>query len=252
MSVAASVPLTGGAELWLPAALVTLAAGYVQGFTGMGFAVVSTPLLILILGQPHPVVMLSLLLGSVLGAAVLVETRKSLNLRRVWPLILGALLGTPLGVLVLSHTNPRALTVFIAITTLITAAVGFVRLPKPVRYERSAVSIAGVLGGFLNGATSIGGPPPALVVSMQRWEISEGRSALTVFNLTSYLIALATGMTSTDAGFVVRGVGLLPLAVAGGVLGAWSVRRVPPLAFRYALFGTISLAGVAALVSAIW
>lgn len=236
---------------WGLAALVAIGAGYVQGFTGMGFAVVSTPLLVLLVYQPHQVVMLSLLLGSVLSAAILVETRRSLKLRRAWLLIVGAVLGTPVGVALFSHADPRVLTIVIATTALATAVIWAIRLPRPVRRERTAVSIAGALGGFLNGATSIGGPPPALVVSMQRWDVSEGRAALAAFNLTSYVIGLVVGVSSQDIGFLTHGLVLLPIAAIGSVLGARSVRSLSPRAFRYALLGTVWLAGLSAVASAL-
>lgn len=236
---------------WVLALMIAAGAGYIQGFTGMGFAVVSTPLLVLLVDQPHQVVMLSLLLGSVLSAVILVETRKSLRLDRTWLLIIGAVVATPVGVVLFSHANPRIMTIVIAATALGTAVLWAIRLPKPVRHERTAVSIAGALGGFLNGATSIGGPPPALVVSMQRWEVSEGRAALAAFNLTSYVIGLVVGVSSPDIGFLTRGLGLLPLALLGSVLGAWSVNRLPSGVFRYALLGTIWLAGLSALASAL-
>lgn len=250
LAQASEFSLGGGSLAFLVlAALVGIGAGYVQGFTGMEFAVVSTPLLVLLVHQPHQVVMLSLLLGSVLSAAILVETRRSLNLRRAWLLIAGAVLGTPVGVALFSHADPRVLTIVIATTALATAVIWAIRLPRPVRQERTAVSIAGVLGGFLNGVTSIGGPPPALVVSMQRWDVSEGRAALAAFNLTSYVIGLMVGVSSQDIGFLTHGFALLPLAAIGSALGAWSARGLPSRAFRYALLGTVWLAGFSALAS---
>ncbi|TNC25110.1 sulfite exporter TauE/SafE family protein [Amycolatopsis alkalitolerans] len=251
MVILASDALAGGGPaIWFLAALIVLVAGYVQGFTGMGFAVVSTPLLVLLVRQPHQVVMLSLVLGAILSAAVLVETRKGLRPGRSGWLIGGAVAGTPVGVVVLSHAAPRVLTVFIAATALVTAVTWLISPPRPVRHEATATAVAGLFGGFLNGATSMGGPPLALVVSMQRWRVVEGRAALAAFNLTSYLVGLATGMTRADTGFVVHGLILMPLGALGGVAGAWSVHRMPGHRFRFALLATVWLAGLSALASA--
>lgn len=242
---------TGGVGTWLLAVLIVAAAGCIQGFTGMGFAVVATPLLVFFVPQPHQVIMLSLSIGVVLSAAVLIETRRALSLRTSWLLIAGAVLGTPLGVVVLSHVDPRGLTILIAVTALATAAIWMIRRPSPVRHERTAVLTAGLLGGFLNGATSMGGPPPALVVSMQRWEVAKGRAALAAFNLTSYLIGIATGISARDVGFLVHGVWLLPVAVLGTLFGAWCSHRLPAHIFRSTLLCTVVLAGLFALASAI-
>jgi len=230
---------------------VAFAAGYVQGFTGFGFAVVFTPLSVLFLSDAQQVVLLSLFLGGILSVGVLVESRRSLHARRAWLLVSGAVVGTPAGVAVLSLVSPHALRVIITVSALLVATLWLVRLPPPLEREGRVVWLGGLVGGFLNGSTSMGGPPPALVASIQRWPVQESRSALTTFNLLSYLLGLATAAISglLDADFLVGGLRLLPFAIAGSLLGGWSVRHVSKDAFHYALLGTVWLAGLFGLVS---
>jgi len=241
----------GPSHLWLAVALPTAAAGYVQGFTGFGFAVVFTPLGVLFISDAQQVVFLSLLLGAVLSVGVLVECRRGLRARRAWMLLSGAVVGTPAGVAVLSLVSPHVLRIIIAASALLIATLWLVRLPPPLEREGGAVWFGGLVGGFLNGSTSMGGPPPALVASIQRWPVQESRAALTTFNLVSYLLALAaaaiSGLAHTD--FLVVGLRLLPVAIAGSLLGGWSVRHVSRGAFSYVLLGTVWLAGLSGLVS---
>lgn len=257
-----------GATLWLATSLpaaaagsiqgltgfgfaVVLAAGYVQGITGFGFAVVFTPLAVLFISDAQQVVLLSLFLGAVLSVGVLVESRRGLRARRAWLLLSGAVLGTPVGVAVLSLVSPHVLRIIITVSALLVATLWLVRLPPPLEREGGAVWLGGLVGGFLNGSTSMGGPPPALVASIQRWPVQESRAALTTFNLVSYLLGLATaaisGLLHTD--FLIGGLRLLPVAVAGSLLGGWSARHVSRGVFRYALLGTVWLAGLFGLVS---
>jgi uncharacterized membrane protein YfcA len=165
----------------------------------------------------------------------------------------GAVIGTPAGIAVLSLVSPDALRIIITVSALVVATLWLVRLPPPLENESRAVWLGGLVGGFLNGSTSMGGPPPALVASIQRWPVQESRSALTTFNLLSYAIGLATAAISglLDADFLLDGMRLLPLAIAGSLLGGWSVRRVSKGAFHYALLATVWLAGVFGLVS-VW
>ncbi|MQA82304.1 MAG: TSUP family transporter [Streptosporangiales bacterium] len=237
--------------VWVAGAVIALAAGYVQGLTGLGFAIVFTPLYVLFVPRPHEVVLLSLLLGTVLSLGVLADSRRAFRVRRSVPLLVGAAVGTPAGVAVLSFVPNDALTILIAVTALVAAALWIVRLPPPTSHETAAVGLAGLLGGFLNGSTSMGGPPPALVASMQRWPVQESRAALTTFNLASYVIAVAVGLTAglADGGFLLRGLLLLPVAIGGSILGAWSARRVSRQAFGRVLAGVVCVAGVLALVS---
>ncbi|MGH9022709.1 MAG: sulfite exporter TauE/SafE family protein [Acidimicrobiia bacterium] len=238
-------------ELWLATSLLAAAAGYVQGFTGFGFAVVFTPLVVLLISDTQQVVLLSLLLGAFLSVGVLVESRRGLRARRAWTLVSGAALGTPAGVAVLSLVSPHVLRIIIAASALFVATLWFVRLPGPRKREAGAVWLGGLAGGFLNGSSSMGGPPLALVASIQRWPVQESRAALTTFNLVSYLLGLATaaisGLLHTE--FLIDGLRLLPAAIAGSLLGGWSVRHVSKVIFNYVLLGTVWLAGLFGLVS---
>lgn len=231
--------------------LVVLAAGYVQGFTGFGFAVVFTPLAVFFISDAQQVVLLSLFLGAVLSVGVLVESRRGLRARRAGMLLSGAVLGTPAGIAVLSLVSPHALRIIITASALLVATLWLVRPPPPLEKESGAVWLGGLVGGFLNGSTSMGGPPPALVASIQQWPVQESRAALTTFNLFSYVLGLATAAISglIDTDFLLGGLRLLPIAIVGSLLGGWSARHVSRDVFRYALLATVWLAGLFGLVS---
>lgn len=239
------------AVVGLAGIVIVVAAGFVQGLTGLGFAVVFTPLFVLIVPQPHEVILLSLLLGAILSVGVLFETRREVQLARTWPLLVGGFIGTPVGIVVLVVMDTTMLMIFIAVIALTIAAVGLVRLPRPVRREPTAVGVAGVLGGFLNGSTSMGGSPPALLLSMQQWPVPRSRAALVAFNLISYVLALLVGAASgvADLGLVVSGLWLLPLGVLGSAVGAVSARGVSRAVFGKALICVVGVSGVVGLIS---
>lgn len=240
--------------VWCIAAITTAAAGYVQGLTGLGFAIVFTPVLVLVIPEhPRDVVVASLLLGIVLSISVVADGRKAFRRGRAVPLLAGAAVGTPVGVALLPLLPRTVLTAIIAATALLAATIWIVRVPNPVRRETAVVTAAGVLGGLLNGTTSMGGPPPALTAGMQRWPVDESRVALATFNLLSYAIAVAIAVTAgiVDVGFLLQALWLLPIAVVGTVLGSWSARFISAKGFRYALAGVVYLAGGLALVSVV-
>ncbi|MGH9042938.1 MAG: sulfite exporter TauE/SafE family protein [Acidimicrobiia bacterium] len=251
-SLAASLPAAASIQgLTGFSFVVVLAAGYVQGFTGFGFAVVFTPLAVFFVSDTQQVVLLSLFLGAVLSVGVLVESRRGLRAGRIRMLLGGAVVGTPAGVAVLSVVSPHVLRVIITVSALLVATLWLIRLPPPLKRENGAVWGGGLIGGFLNGSTSMGGPPPALLASIQRWPVEESRAALTTFNLVSYVLGLATAAVSglLDTDFLLGGLRLLPIAIAGSLLGGWSARRVSKAVFRYALLGTVWMAGLFGLVS---
>jgi hypothetical protein len=237
----------------LAGAVIVLAAGFVQGLTGLGFAVVFTPLFVLIVPRPQEVVLLSLLLGAVLSLGVVVESRHSLQVRRSWPLLAGGIVGTPAGIAVLAVLDDRVLMLAIAVLALAVAAVGIVRLPRSVRREPQAVTVAGLLGGFLNGSTSMGGSPPALLAAIQGWPVLQSRAALAAFNLVSYILALTVGVLSgvAEPAFVLSGLWLLPLAALGSMLGTRAAPRVSRAMFGRVLVGLVGLSGVIGLLAAL-
>lgn len=239
--------------VWCVAAVTAVAAGYVQGLTGLGFAIVFTPVVVLVVPDPRDVVVASLLLGAVLSAGVLVDSRKAFRPRRAGPLLAGATIGTPVGVALLPYLPRTLLTAVIAATALLAATVWVVRVPQPRQHETALVTTAGVLGGLLNGTTSMGGPPPALAVAMQQWPVAESRAALVTFNLLSYVIAVTIALAAgiADVDFLQRCLLLLPAAVVGTVLGSLSARRISAAGFRYALAAVVYLAGTLALISVV-
>ena len=74
--------------------------------------------------------------------------------------------GRALGRLI-SLVSPDALRIIITVSALVVATLWLVRLPPPLENERRAVCLGGLIGGFLNGSTSMGGPPPALAVRLR-------------------------------------------------------------------------------------
>lgn len=237
----------------LAGVVIVLAAGFVQGLTGLGFAAVFTPLFVVIVPRPHEVVLLSLMLGAMLSLGVLAGSRHSLQKRRSWPLVAGGIIGTPGGIGILAVLDARVLMLVIGVLAIVIALVGIVRLPNSFRREPQAVAIAGLLGGFLNGSTSMGGSPPALLAAIQGWPVPQSRAALVAFNLVSYLLALTTGLITGVAcpACVLSGLWLLPLAVIGAVLGTLASPCLSRAVFGRALMVVTGMSGVVGLLSAL-
>lgn len=235
----------------LSGVVVVLGAGFVQGLTGMGFAVVFTPLLVLVLPYPHAIVLMSLLLGSILSLGVLVQTRHCLQPRHSWPLLAGAILGTPVGIALLAVLEARVLMLCIAVLALVVAAVGMVQLPGAIRRESRAAVIAGLLGGFLNGSTSMGGSAPALLAAIQGWPVQQSRAALVAFNLASYALAfiVATVKGIGGASLVLSSLWLLPLAALGSLLGNRIAPRLSQKVFARTLMVVVGSSGIVGLFS---
>jgi uncharacterized membrane protein YfcA len=227
-----------------------LAAG-TQSLTGFGFALVMVPFLSLIWDVKAAVVT-STVLATVAAVPLALEVRRSIRPWKVAPLLLGSLVGIPIGIVILDWIDPQALKIFVAAVVI---AASFILYFGPrLRLEGGGVGspvVVGMLSGVLRGSTSMGGPPAVLYVLSRERGIEEFRSTILAFFLPSSLLAL-TGMAI--AGWVTpevlgtSGVAL-PALAAGLLAGAWLRSRVQQEVFRTVALAVLVLTGIAIIIS---
>lgn len=140
-----------------------------QRATGMGFALVAAPFLVILLGPVAGVIVVNL--ASVISAgAVLVRLRADVEWRRYLWIAIPALFGIIPGSL-LALTLPAEileLTIGSLLIVALVLAIGFRRTGGIVR-GRGAPVVAGVISGASNAAAGIGGPPISIYAVMSDW-----------------------------------------------------------------------------------
>ena len=99
---------------------VILLASFVRGFSGFGFSASSVSLLSFIL-PPKEIVPIILLLEIIASFFMIPSIWKKINWKFVLYLLLGVLLGTPLGIHLLSILDPKITHLIISLTVLIFA-----------------------------------------------------------------------------------------------------------------------------------
>ena len=211
-----------GLGIGLLGAAVLLGA-LTQRATGLGFALVSAPFLVLLMG-PAAGVTLSNVLSASLCALVLVRTGRRTLWREVVVLAAPALLAIPLGVLVVRTLPDGPLLIAVgalAVGAVVVVALGRRRQLLPGR--RSAV-LAGALAGFMNVTAGVGGPMVTAYAVSRSWPlpvfIPTAQATLLVVNLASLA---GKGLPALGpAAWTVSGVAL----VAGLVAGELVTRRL--------------------------
>jgi uncharacterized membrane protein YfcA len=234
-------------------ALVALAAGFVKGFAGFGFAVVFTPLFSLIAQDPRQVVLVAMALGAIMSLGVIAEVRHVIAGDRTTPVVIGTMAGTPIGIALLGLIDRPALKLAIAGLAIGITVLRLARFQISVGPGARPLAIGAFLGGILNGCTSMGGPVPALIVAWQRREINDSRSILVTFNLLSYLLAIAVALGTGVARlpWLISGVWLLPFAALGTFAGVHAVRHISQTTFTLVITAVVGLAGIAGVLSAL-
>lgn len=139
--------------------LTTVVAAFVQGSSGLGFALIVAPVVGLVEPRMLPVALLILMLP--LNGYIAWRERAHLDLRGAGWITAARLAATPAGVAILAVVPDRFLGVLIGGSTIL-AAVASLALPS-FRPSPPAYVAAGVVTGLSETATGIGGPPLALV-----------------------------------------------------------------------------------------
>ncbi|MDN3245968.1 sulfite exporter TauE/SafE family protein [Streptomyces mutabilis] len=199
-------------------AVTVAVAAFVQGSSGLGFALIVAPVAGII--DPHLVPVFVLASMIPLNLYVAWRERASLDLRGAGWITAARLAATPAGLAVLWLIPERSLGVFVGVATVLAAVVS---LAAPAFTPgRAAYVGAGAVTGLTETATGVGGPPLALVY--QHRPPAELRSTVAACFLVGEVASLALlfGTGEAQVTELGRAVVLLP-AIA---VGAWLSRLV--------------------------
>jgi uncharacterized protein len=229
------------------AALAAFAGALVQSATGMGFALVLSPALFAVM-EPEEAVTAILLLGAVLCALVLLESRR-VGTHGLVRLLVPAVPGLAVGVVVLAALSKEALQIGVG-TAVAIAAVWQLRHGAVARM--SAV-VAGFVSGVLTTSISVNGPPLALWLEAEKVPPAVFRATLAA----SFLILDVAGVAlivSREGSDTVDLGQLGPLLVcvsAGYALGAVGFRRLDAERFSAIVLSVVICTGLASVVAGI-
>jgi uncharacterized membrane protein YfcA len=203
------------------AACVALAA-FVQGTTGVGFALIVAPIVGLVAPTLVPVCVLVLMLP--LNAYVAWRERGALDRPGAWWITLGRLAGTFGGLWILTVLPATALNLLIGAATILAAAATL--LAPSFRAGRKSFIAAGLVTGVTETATGIGGPPLALVY--QHHPAPVFRSTIALCFLVGELVSLATLAAAgrTNALQFEAALLLLPSLGVGALVSRYVHRRI--------------------------
>ncbi|MGP7734776.1 MULTISPECIES: sulfite exporter TauE/SafE family protein [Oceanimonas] len=215
-------------DVWLWSALAVAAGAFVQGSTGMGFALIVAPVLGLLAPALLPVSLLVLMLP--LNAMIAWRERRSIDLLGTRWISLGRVVGTFGGLWVLVVLPLNQLNVLIGVSTI--AAVLASWLAPAFSPNRRAYVSTGVITGITETATGIGGPPLALVY--QHMPVATLRASVAtcflIGELVSLLVLALNGRLQPELLQPVAG--LLPALAVGLVLSQLVHRRLDARSLR--------------------
>lgn len=203
-------------------ALVVVVAAFVQGSTGLGFALIVAPVVGIFEPALLPVLLLVLMIP--LNVYVAWRERRSVDRGGAGWITAGRLVGTLGGLWVLAVVPVSKLSLLIGISTVV-AAVAALIAPS-FSPGRLAFVSAGVVTGVTETSTGIGGPPLALVYQHRPAPVLRSTVALcfVVGELLSLALLAANGKVHASA--LHDALLLTPALVVGGLTSRWVHHRI--------------------------
>jgi uncharacterized membrane protein YfcA len=238
--------------IWILLGGTFLVAGLVKGVIGMGLPTVAMGLLAVALPPAEAAALLvipslvtnlwQLLAGPSFGALA----------RRLWPMMVGVMVGTIAGAGVLAGNKAGLASIGLGVALIVYAVVGLagVKLAVAGRYEGWLGPGVGVTTGLVTGATGvlvIPAVPYLQAIGLEREDLIQALG----LSFTVSTVALALGLLRVDA-WHAGSIWLSLLALAPALLGMQAGqmlrRRIAAPTFRRVFFAGLLLLGVYLLV----
>ena len=152
-------------------------AALITSVTGFGFALIATPLTVLILlpSIAVPVVVMSWMPLSIFLAA---GSFRDMSPRRIFRLYVCSLPGVPIGIHVLTKFDADVVSLIIGSFTLVAAGAMAIRSGRPLRRPTAAFAGAGFVSGVMGGVCGMTGPPVVFLGLKQQWKPASMRADL--------------------------------------------------------------------------
>jgi uncharacterized protein len=135
--------------------LATFAAALVAGLAGFAFGLVAAAVWLHVL-TPVQTASLIIAFGLIVQGVAVWKLRRALQWSRLWPFLLGGLVGVPLGVAVLGFASPDYIRAGVGVLLIAYSIHGLARpAMKPIVAGARADAGVGLLNGILGGATGL-------------------------------------------------------------------------------------------------
>jgi uncharacterized membrane protein YfcA len=228
--------------------LIIFFASVVRGFTGFGLALVAVPLIQFLM----PVSDTAVFIAMINAIFSLIYYRRSKEIVRGQPLGTMALwtgVGVAAGTVVLKYVNPAYIQLIWGLL-IIFIVIALVRgFSFRIRSDRSAMTLSGLFGGVLAGATGITGPPVAIILSSLNTPKDKFNAIISIFIFfaVSYALVfyLISGLIRTDTALLA--LCSVPALLAGLHTGDRLVARISQKTFTTIVYAVLVIMGLITL-----
>jgi uncharacterized membrane protein YfcA len=221
-------------------------ASALQSATGIGFGVIAGPLLLVVLGDSSAI-QISVVLNLVIAVLLAPSLRQKADRRLLGNLLIGLLIGSPMGLLIYLYMDIALLKGFAGLVVLFTL-IAVLRngsrassAPEAKATGKIEQITIGVVAGTMGGSLAMPGPVPAAWMSARGFDKGTIRATILLMFVFAYVLALVLQ-------FVLVGISvdalklcaiLAPPTVAGVLVGQLLSSRISEQTFHRILVLTL-------------
>jgi len=253
------------------ATIIVFFAAILQAATGFGFAIMATPFLLLVFGSRESV-QISIILSFVVSLLLMRKIVKDVDIGLLKRLILGSVVGVPLGVLFYKFVSFYILKVTVSIVILLVTFILMVRAFKTnpkiedssdkslviqhttavdsITYLKKTQILVGSCAGLLTTSIGMPGIPLILYYNATNTKKEAARSTALAFFLFVFIISMATQMftVKTNLDIVASSLILIPVAAAGVFVGNILFDKINQITFQRIAYGVLLFTGFYMLI----
>ncbi len=169
--------------------LIILVSAFIQGFSGFAFSLVLIPLLGLFFPFQE-VIVLNLLFSFVLNLSVFVKLYKHAKIKELLVLIVFALIFTVVGSMFVKSFDETLLKIVLGSLLIISSLISIFKINVTLDNPSKFYPVVGSIAGFLNGLSSIAGPPLIIFFANTKMDKLTYKATFNAIFLSLNIIAL--------------------------------------------------------------
>lgn len=213
--------------------------------TGFGFALVSIPMLSMLM-ELREAVALGALGGLVVNIYLIIKLRSFVKFFDLKNLIIGSVVGIPLGTYVLNYLSPYILKTILGIIIVIFVFLSVFKIIKQRNISTNWGYLFGLTSGLLGGALNTNGPPILIYFYLNGYDKFKQKASITGFFLiASVFIVSSHALTGITSIATLKNFGFaLPFILTGIFLGSRAFGKISTLIYDRIILGFLFLVSI--------
>ncbi len=220
-----------------------------QSMAGFGVALICMPLLITVL-DPVSAATLVALFTLPLQIVIMWRYRHALKVRPFWRVIVGSVIGIPVGVTLITILDPKIIATALGVFVIGFALYSLLRLRLPRLRQPGWGFGFGIASGLLNGAYSAGAPPLVIYGTCLGWDSEQFKANVQALFMVSTVLTILTHVIAGNIdALVLQDFAIsLPTVAVGTLIGFWLSHHIDEATFQRIVLILLLLIGVRLLL----